>query len=95
MSKRKINLEEILNSKIPQRLWNEGFSFGDVKEEWVLKAMKESCRQALGLAAENAEVRVTENALIEEGSCYTSYDDNVITVMADKQSILNTINLIE
>lgn len=47
-------------------------------------------KQALETAAENAEVKVTENALIEDGSCYTTYDDGVISVTSDKQSIINT-----
>lgn len=47
-------------------------------------------KQTLETASENAEVRVTENALIEDGSCYTTYDDGVISVTSDKQSITNT-----
>ena len=47
-------------------------------------------KQALETAAQNAEVKVTENALIEDGSCYTTYDDGVISVTSDKQSIINT-----
>jgi hypothetical protein len=47
-------------------------------------------KQSLETAAENAEVRVTENALSEDGSCYTTYDDGVISITSDKQSITNT-----
>lgn len=55
-----------------------------------MNAMQEACNQTVDLCAENAEIRVTENCLIEEGSCYTTYDDGVISVTTDKQSILDT-----
>ena len=48
---------------------------------------------ALRAAYENSEVRVTENALIEEGNCYISYDDGVFTITCDKDSILNAYPL--
>ena len=36
-----------------------------------------------------AKVRVVENALIEEGEIYSSYDDGVFTFFVDDQSILS------
>ena len=36
-----------------------------------------------------AKVRVVENALIEEGETYSSYDDGVFTFFVDDQSILS------
>ena len=83
---KKINLEEILKQ-------HSNICIDD--RENVVGAMKEACKQTLGLAAENGEVRITENALIEEGSCYICYDDGVITAEVDKQSILDTINQID
>lgn len=48
---------------------------------------------ALEAANKNAEVRITENALMEGGCCYSSYDDGVITITTDEQSILNAFPL--
>ena len=93
MSERKVNLEEILN-QIYDKEYRSNYKT-EYSKQCILQAMKEACRQILELAAENAEVRVTENALIEEGSCYTTYDDGVISATSDKQSILDTIKQIE
>ena len=82
----KINLEEILKQ-------HSNICIDD--RENVVEAMKEACKQILELAAENGEVRITENALIEEGSCYICYDDGVITARIDRKSILDTINQID
>lgn len=93
MSERKVNLKKIISKHYNLNKDEDGNS---IFYEWeVIRAIKEACRQILELAAENAEVRVTENALIEEGSCYTTYDDGVISATSDKQSILDTIKQIE
>lgn len=104
---KKINLEEILVSRFPHL---KGFNKWDTFENYIGKSgdiykyvslndiyelMKDVCNQILKLAAENAEIRVVENAVIEEGTCYDVYDDGVFTIFADKQSILNIINQIE
>lgn len=83
---KKINLEEILGLHC---------NIAAYDKDVVLKAMKSACQKTLELAAENAEMRITENALIEEGYTTSSYDDGVYTMLVDKQSILNVINLIE
>lgn len=65
----------------------EGYFF---KPEQLNKYTANVIKQSLETAAENAEVRVTENALIEDGSCYTTYDDGVISVTSDEKSITDT-----
>lgn len=65
----------------------EGYFFTSEQLNEYIKGIIE---KSLETAAENAEVKVTENALIEDGSCYTTYDDGVISVTSDKQSIINT-----
>lgn len=58
-------------------------------EEQLNELLSSVIKETLNIAAENAEVRITENALIEDGSCYTTYDDGVISATSDRQSILN------
>jgi hypothetical protein len=62
-------------------------------QEAMIGFAKYHVEQALKAANKNAEVRVTENALIEDGSCYTTYDDGVISVRVDKDSILSAYPL--
>ena len=69
---------------------------GYTREEMLERAIefaKLHVEAALRAVNENAEVRVTENALIEEGSCYTTYDDGVISVTCDEYSILSAYSL--
>ena len=81
MSERKINLEEILNNQISKD-FNFRLFYGESTTNNVIKAMKESCKQVLELAAhENAEINYI-------GRCPE-------IPVVDEQSILNTINQIE
>lgn len=57
---------------------------GKQTHEEVLQAMKEACIQTLELAAEKAEARATYKRDLLDGNAEV-----------DKQSILNTINLIQ
>ena len=88
MSKRKINLEDILI-----KMFENGQPFYNGKN--IKSAMLEFGQQLLELAAENAELKLkiklecTESQL-ENGFCF---GDNAIIV--NKQSILNTINQVE
>jgi hypothetical protein len=83
MSK-KINLEEIYEiyrDRFIKNLENH--------PDYILSAMKEACKQALKLAAENAiteEIEVAES--ISGGDGYTYFK-------VDTESITNTINQIE
>lgn len=53
--------------------------------------IQEIIKQTLKTAAKNAVLRVTKNDLIDEGSCYTTYDDGVISVTTDKNSITEVL----
>ena len=96
MSERKINLNQILEAK-NKLAFEEGYSnyFTAAQRNIIFKAMEESIKQSLELAAENAELKLkiklecTESQL-ENGFCF---GDNAIIV--NKQSILNTINQVE
>ena len=61
----------------------------DIMNEWA----KYHVTKALEAAAENADVSITENALIEESSSYTTYDDGIISARCDVKSILTAYNL--
>ena len=81
---KEINLEEILLEVVV----NNNNSF-DIDEDYkitedVIYAMKESCRQALELAAENAKI-------FPKGR--TGFGEDIYDI--DKQSILNTINQVK
>lgn len=86
---KEINLEEILVKQLTETQclipYNSIF----------INAMKEACKQTLELAIDNAKIIITENDLIEDGSCYSTYDDGVITARIDRKSILDTINQIK
>ena len=82
MPEQKINLEKILNNNT----FIETTSIEMYDKEFfnkidVIRAMKEACKQALELAAENAEL--------------DSETLDAFYAQIDKQSILNVINLIE
>lgn len=79
---RKINLEEILKEYLTvntMRVNKPDYTF-----MMVLSAMKETVRQALDLAVENAKLKV-----------YTEYTFDEPKYYVDKDSIINTINQIE
>lgn len=91
MSERKINLWNIIN-KFPQSDINhpdhnngDGDTVMGIEE--VYYAMKEAIKQALELAAENAEPELVD---------YSSTSKNKINIISvNKQSILRTIDQIE
>lgn len=57
MPKGKINLEEILLSKIPKDCyWEDMGNLTNCPQQYAIDAMKEACKQVLELAAENANV---------------------------------------
>jgi len=92
---KKVNLEEILKSYLTvesMRLNNPDYTFN-----MVVSAMKEACRQTLGLAAESATGRSIVTVIEPCGT-----DDYVglrkrlnISYVVDKESILNTINQVQ
>lgn len=92
MNKQEIEnkLEEILykDKELIEDIVDGKLSYG-IATSFLEEINKQIFNFALELAYQNAEVRVTENVLIEDGSCYTTYDDGVISVTIDKQSILN------
>lgn len=103
---RKINLEEILDSQrlaisklYLQGAVNMGRPHGNDYQK-ILNAMKEACRQALELAAENAELKCQLNSH-PKGYPYSMVNTNGSIEIGDKwivcnkQSIFNVINLIE
>lgn len=51
----------------------------------IIDTIKETVKECNNYA----KVRVVENALIEEGETYSSYDDGVFTFFVDDQSILS------
>ena len=80
-----INLEEILKSRLPSTSIESdnwlNLLENPVVKNWVIRAMKEACKQTLELAAENAEAHGS--------SCgFGSY-------WVDKQSILDTIKQVK
>ena len=88
----KINLEEILfNSKFKDlsNIEKDQIRKGLIsyEHEEILIAMKEACRQALKLAAENADFGICQN----DNNCPCQWDSHFI----DEQSIINVINSIK
>ena len=82
MTERKINLEQILISKLEENSTEE-FDLQIISKLHFIAcyyAMEEACKQVLELAAENATYNYTENGR---------------GIYVDKQSILDTINQIE
>lgn len=80
---KKINLEEILwdsfrNNGIPKPT----HSLAEITQKAVKQAMKEACRQALELAAENSQIPYLEHGMTNLAN-------------RSKQSILNIIKEIE
>lgn len=76
---KEIILDQLLFQNIPTDIKKEGYSFGDVKIDWIVRAMKEACKQTLELASENAKIR--EDA----------YGDSWV----ERLSILNTLEQIK
>lgn len=93
MSERKINLEAIISKYYNLNKDEDGNA---VFFEWeVIKAMKEAVKQALELAAENADLTYCSYEYeIPEGAISTG-DNEYGYCYIDKQSIVNTINQIE
>ena len=86
MSKRKINLEEILISKLEENS-TEDFDLKIISKLHFIAcyyAMEEACKQVLELAAENAET-----------ISYYNKDGFKFSEEIDKQSILDTIKQVE
>jgi hypothetical protein len=83
MSERKINLEQILISKLKENS-TEDFDLQIISKLHFIACyyvMEEACKQVLELAVENAE-------------CYDEHDGTGHWSI-DKQSILNTIKQVE
>ena len=80
MSERRINLEEIMQEHVDPHCFLKSQCY-----ERVIDAMKEACRQALELAAENAEQDFYHD---------DEYPDRFQAVI-NKQSILDAINQVE
>ena len=67
----------------------------DRKKELILSAMRESCKQTLELAAENAKLNVgTESGIVTIESGYMDYNSES-HVYINKRSITDTINQIK
>ena len=96
MSKRKINLEEILGDP---DVWECHMRRDGWSKDLVITAMKEACRRVLELAAENAELE--ERDYRKNPTKISNYGEEVcseyegIYYGVDKQSILSTINQVE
>ena len=97
----KINLEEILIQYIAYYSQSEGkeksealeIATNSVKSEgwtYMIKAMKEACKQTLELAAEKAKTKYDDSSYC--GNTGSEYEADIIV---NKQSILNVINLIK
>lgn len=100
MSERKVNLEDIINteaSKFKESLDQAGIHL------FIINCCKEVATQVLELAAENAKLvnKWYSGTTIEERlKGYEIWDDDgsekpSFITLVDKQSILDTINLIE
>lgn len=89
MSERKINLDRILEAK-NNLAFEEGYSnyFTAAQRNIIFKAMEESIKQAIELAAENANV-------IEKCKFNELHLENDFEIIVNKQSILNTLEQIE
>ena len=96
MSERKINLEQILISKLEENSTEE-FDLQIISKLHFIAcyyAMEEACKQVLELAAENAKVEE-----FYRGESYRIkdifYDNDDSYIVANKQSILDTIKQVE
>ena len=89
MSERKINLSKILEAK-NKLAFEEGYAnyFTAAQRNIIFKAMEESIKQSLELAAENANV-------IEKCKFNEVHMENDFEIIVNKQSILNTLEQIE
>jgi len=89
MEQQKINLDKILEAK-NNLAFEEGYSnyFTAAQRNIIFKAMEESIKQAIELAAENANV-------IEKCKFNKLHLENDFEIIVNKQSILNTLEQIE
>lgn len=83
--------ERAVNSFKDDILFRDGIQVIPVTDAKVAIsfAIIDAIRETVKECNKNAEVRVVENALIEEGNTYSSYDDGVFTFFVDDQSILS------
>jgi hypothetical protein len=95
----KVDLNKILFTEInrlkkdfPEENWYTDEELKTVPEAKYIKyAMKEACRQALELAAENAKTRI-KTITEHEDPPYSRINKAIVV---DKDSIINTINQVE
>ena len=88
MSERKINLEDLLINHCNNNMLH-WINEAEYRKSFLLDAMKDAIKQALELAAENADYGVYQN---DDGQEPWIHESNIFI---DKQSILDTINQIE
>ena len=105
MEQQKINLNKILEDK-NDLAFEEGYSnyFTAAQRNIIFKAMEESIKQAIELAAENANIKHIRYGAYINGSYTTSEKFHEIPEYGDidshqfsinEQSILNTLEQIE
>lgn len=97
MSERKINLEQILISKLEENS-TEDFDLKIISKLHFIAcyyAMEEACKQVLELAAENAECKLKNKIECDSYQLENGFVIGNNAIVINKQSILNTINQIE
>ena len=96
MSERKINLSKILEAK-NKLAFEEGYVnyFTAAQRNIIFKAMEESIKQSLELAAENAECKLKNKIECDSYQLENGFVTVNNSILINKQSILNTINQIE
>ena len=79
---------------IPENIKNEGYSFGDIEEEWILKAMIAYAKQFIDLAVSQAKIKDKKVLYtgMRAGNPDTAY---YIVKDIDKESILDIKKLIK
>ncbi len=90
MAKTTISLKEILFNHIPESVKNEGFSFGDIDEQWIVDAMRDACKQTLILAGQTTQLKTREipyTGVRAGGSHFET--------IVDADSFMDTMKLIE
>ena len=98
MSERKINLEDLFINHCNNNMLH-WINEAEYRKSFLLDAMKDAIKQALELAAENAEIE--ERDYRHSPTKISNYGQEVcsewegIYYGVDKQSILDTINQIE
>jgi hypothetical protein len=85
--------------KTAEKLLREKYNLkgdrGELRIDQLVVIMNDFGKQLLeeytNRIVENVEVKVTENAVSEEGSTYTTYDDGTISVTVDEESITSQL----